>query len=148
MGLLYIFGAVIFFIAILAIVGRIRLNRIRRERHGKGFSRERFLEAFREIGIPENIPAAVFDFYGSQKAYRGFSFLPDDEYSKVLCDDPDDIDEDALALLKQLGMVLPPEYILKQRGDGPIKTLRDMILWLDWVRQRQPVAQDNSPAKL
>jgi hypothetical protein len=50
---------------------------------GKGFSREQFLQAFREIGIPENIPAAVYDYYGSQAAYKGFSFLPDDEYSKV-----------------------------------------------------------------
>jgi hypothetical protein len=79
----------------------------------KGLSREQFLQAFREIGIPENIPAAVYDYYGSQEAYKGFAFLPDDEYSKVLYDDPDDLDEDALALFKQLGMVLLPEYILK-----------------------------------
>jgi hypothetical protein len=104
--------------------------------------------SFREIGIPENIPVAVYDYYGSQAAYKGFSFLPHDEYSKVLCDDPDDLDEDALAVLKRLGMVLLPEYILKQRGDEPIKTLRDMILWLDWVRQHQPVAEENSPAIL
>ena len=51
-------------------------------------------------------------------------------------------------MLKRLGMVLLPEYILKQLGDEAIKTLRDMILWLDWVRQHQPVAEENSPAIL
>ena len=50
--------------------------------------------------------------------------------TSILYDDPDDLDEDALALIKRLGKAMLPEYILRERGDKPIKTLRDMVMWL------------------
>jgi hypothetical protein len=138
MQLLYIFAAIILLIALLAIESNLRLRRIRLGRKGKGFTRDQFVEAFRQIDIPDNIPAAVYDYYRSKKGWEDFPFLPDDEYSKVLYDDPDDLDEDALALIKCLGMAMLPEYILREWGYKPIKTLRDMVIWLDWIRQHQP----------
>ena len=128
MRFLYIFGAFILFIAIWVAVDQFRLRRLRRQRQGKGFSRERFIEAFRPLGIPDNIPATVYDYYGSQKAWKAFPFSPDDRYSEVLHDDPDDLDEDAIALVQQLGMLLLPERVRREYDDKPIKTLRDMVL--------------------
>lgn len=145
MKLLYIFAAIILFIALLTIEAHLRFRRIRLDRNGKGFTREQFVKAFQASGIPDDIPAAVYDYYRSQKGYADFSFLPDDEYSKVLYDDPDDLDEDARALVNHLGMVLPPNYILREWSDKPIKTLRDMIAWLDWIRQNQRANRGKTP---
>jgi hypothetical protein len=142
----YIFAAIILLIALSAIESNLRLRRIRLGRKGKGFTREEFVEAFRQIDIPDDIPAAVYGYYRSQKGWEDFPFLPDDEYSKVLYDDPDDLDEDALALIKCLGMVMLPEYILRGWGDKPIKTLHDMVIWLDWVRQHQPGNRSMNPS--
>jgi hypothetical protein len=147
MQLLYIFSTIILLIALLTIESNLRLRRIRRDRKGKGFTRKQFVEAFRQFDIPDDIPAAVYDYYRSRKGWKDFPFLPDDEYSKVLYDDPDDLDEDALALIQRLGMAMLPEYILRERGDKPIKTLRDMVIWLDWVRQHQPANRTTSPSQ-
>jgi hypothetical protein len=138
MGLLYIFGAFLLFVAIGIAIRKLRLRRLRNQREGKGFSREAFMEAFQQSDIPENIPAAVYDYYRSRKTWKDFPLAPDDKYSEVLCDDPCDVDGDAVALVQLLGMRLLPEYIRKEYGDRPIKTLRDMVLWLDWIRQHQP----------
>jgi hypothetical protein len=138
MQLLYIFAAIMLLVALLTIASNWRLPRIRRDRKGNGFTSEQFVEAFRPIKIPDDIPAAAYDNYRSRRGWEDFPFLPGDEYSKVLYDDPDDLDEDALALIKRLGKAMLPEYILRERGDKPIKTLRDMVMWLDWVRQYQP----------
>lgn len=140
MGFLYILGALLLFIFFGTLVGALRLRRIRRQRQGKGFSRADFVEYFRHLEIPAHIPAEVYDYYVGQKAWKDFPFSPDDKYSEVLCDDPIDMENDVRALVERLGMLFLPEYILRQRGDQPIETLRDMVLWLDWVRQHQPTA--------
>lgn len=126
------------------IVAQLRLRGLRHERQGKGFTREKFINAFHELGVPDDIPAAVYDYYTSQKAWKDFPFYPDDAYSEVLHDDPEDLDRDALALIQRLEMLLLPERILREYGDKPIKTLRDMVLWLDWVRQNQPAASKSA----
>jgi hypothetical protein len=138
MGLLYILGAFLFFIALGAIWNEAKLRRLRRERQGKNFSRDRFIEEFRHLGIPEEIPATIYDYYCSQKPWKDFPFSPDDTYSEILHDDPADIDNDATVLLGRLGLILVPGYIRELYGDKPIETLREMVLWMDWMRQHQP----------
>jgi hypothetical protein len=138
MGLLYGFIGFVLFVAIWVVVDRIRLQMLRRQRQTNAFSRDQFIETFRQLEIPDIIPSTVYNYYGSQKAWKNFPFSPDDKYSEVLHDDPDDLDEDASALVQRLGMILPTEQTLRHYGDKPIKSLRDMVLWLDWVRQHQP----------
>jgi hypothetical protein len=87
---------------------------------------------------PEEIPATIYDYYCSQKPWKDFPFSPDDTYSEILHDDPADIDNDATVLLGRLGLILVPGYIRELYGDKPIETLREMVLWLDWMRQHQP----------
>jgi len=138
MGLLYILGGFLLFIAVGAMWNGAKLRRLRHERQGKEFSRERFIEAFSQLGIPEAIPATVYDYYGSQKSLKDFPFSPDDTYTEILRDAPEDIDDDAIILVGKLGMLVVPEYVRREYGDKPIQSLREMVLWLDWMRQQQP----------
>ena len=141
---LCILGGILVFIVIGMVVDNLRLGRLRRQRRGGDFGREPFIAAFRQDGIPDNVPAAVYDYYGSRGIWKDFPFSPGDRYSEVLCDDPEDLDCDARALVERLGMRLPPEYIRREWGDRPIQTLRDMVLWLDWIRRHQPATAEVS----
>jgi hypothetical protein len=129
--------AMLLFIAIGSVVDNLKLLSTRRKRKGKGFTREHFIASFRPFAVPDRIPATVFDYYTANGIWKDFPLSPDDTYSQVLCDDPDDIDEDALVLVERLQMRFLPEYILREYGDKPLVTLRDMVLWLDWIRQHQ-----------
>ncbi len=137
MALLYIFGGILSFIAAWMLVNRLSLRRLRVRRKKEGYGRDQFLEAFRDLAVPVEIPAVVYDYYASLPAWRNFPFSPDDEYSKVLRDEPLDLHEDERILISRLGMMFPPEYILREWPGQPTRTLRDMVIWLDWVRQHQ-----------
>jgi hypothetical protein len=147
MGLLYIFGAFALFIGLWSVVHSIRLNRLRHERKEKGFTRKHFINEFEQSGISADIPAAVYDFYSDTKQWRDFPFAPGDKYSTVLAIAPDDIEADAHTLVERLQMTFLPEYILCEWGDKPIETLRDMVVWLDWVRRNQPGVRDQRTTK-
>lgn len=76
-GLLYIFGAILLCIAIWTVVDQLRLRRLRRRRQGKGFTSEQFIEAFRPLGMPDNIAATVFDLLRLYQHLEGiFHSLP------------------------------------------------------------------------
>jgi len=133
-----------FVVGIALMVGNsvkeLRLLGLRHCRRGKGFTREKFVESFRSIGIPDEIPATVFDYYTSSGIWKNFPLSADDAYSQILGGDPDDIEEDAHDLVERLQMHFLPKYVLQKYGDKPLVTLRDMVLWLDWVRQHQPAS--------
>jgi hypothetical protein len=134
-GLLYIFGGFI-----VLILGGIIAYQLRLFRH-RGVSREDFIKEFRKRDLPEAIPAAVYDYYRSSAMWKGFKVSPDDAYAKVFREEHEDIDDDAEQLVKQLGMHMPPEYVRRQ-WEKRLETLRDMVLWLDWIRQHQPKGAD------
>jgi hypothetical protein len=121
-------------------VKEVRLLGLRQHRRGKGFTRENFVESFRSIGIPEEIPATVFDYYTAAGIWKNFPLSPDDAYSQILSDNPDDIEKDARDLVERLEMHFLPKYVLQKYSDKPLVTLRDMVLWLNWVRQHQPAS--------
>ena len=137
MALTYILGIPSVLIAIWIVVDRVRFRRLQNKRIENGLNREQFVEAFRKCGIQEFIPSTVYDYYGSQATYKNFPLTPDDSFFEVLSDDPDDLDKDACTLLDLLGMKLPPEGVRREFGNRPIKTLREMVIWLDWVQQHQ-----------
>ena len=133
-GLFYVLGGVFLFMVITSTV-YMAVQQLRLRRH-RGVSREQFIEAFRDLGITKAVPAAVYDYYRSVGMWEDFSVSPSDSFSKILSGEPEEVEEAAEHLTKQLGIRLPPEYILQQ-WDKPVETLRDMVLWLDWVRQHQ-----------
>ncbi len=128
--LLYIFGAGIALVFIATIVHQLRLHRHR------GVSREDFVKEFRKLEIPDTIPAAVCDYYKSLAVSKRFTISPDDTYSDLFSDELEDIDDDAEHLVQKLGMQLPAESVLRE-WEKPLKTLRDMVLWLNWIHQHQ-----------
>jgi hypothetical protein len=130
--MLYAFGAMVFFIVAWTAAYHIRLSR------RKGPSREDFLATFHSANIPETIPVIVHEYYKSS-VFGGYAVSPDDSYDEVLKMGDEDIEDDAEYFVKKLGLELPTESVL--RGwPSPVRTIRDMVLWLDWVRQQQAKA--------
>ena len=140
------------------VVGTI-IAQLRLRRH-RGLSRDEFIAAFTGEGVPAEVPAAVYDYYKKQVISTHFSVSPDDSYEHVFNEAPEDIDDDALYLMKKLGLKPPSKELMIQwsskvralRRTGaqtvslavdmsywgqPILTLREMVLWLDHVRRQQ-----------
>lgn len=118
-------------IAIIAFFGQRHLGRHR------GVSREEFIRAFVASDIDSDLAGAVFDYYKSQVRDQQFSVAPDDDYEQVLMAGDEEIDDDAEALMKKLGLRRPPEYAAV-RSETRIRTIGDMVRWLNWVRSHQP----------
>ena len=114
----------------------LTVEQLRLRRHS-GASRDEFVRSFDGTGIPDEISATVYDYYKSAALSPKFGILPDDTYEETLRKGDEDIDGDARFLLGQLGLKMPPQETLVQR-DMKIRTLRDMVAWLDWVRTHQP----------
>jgi hypothetical protein len=124
-----IFGVLVLYIVGWMIADNAKLRRRR------GPSRDEFIAAFQNENIPEKISAAVYDRC-TRFASRGYAPSPDDTYDGVLRMLHEDVDDEAELLVKELRLVLPAESVLRE-WPSPVRTIRDMVLWLDWVRQHQ-----------
>jgi hypothetical protein len=131
MAPVYIIVGVLVVIATWTFVDQVRLARHR------GISREAFIDEFHKENVPPEIPAAVYDHYRSLSHSRRFSVAPDDSFDKVFRQCHEDIDDDAEDLARKLNLQLPIEMVLR-KWPAPLRTLRDMVLWLDWIRQQRP----------
>jgi hypothetical protein len=130
MGLLYLIVGVVAAIATWSFADQLRLARRR------GISRAAFIDEFRKAGVPDEIPAAVYDHYRSLSRAKKFSVAPDDSFDRVFRECHEDVDDDAEELARKLKIELPIEMILRE-WPAPLRTLRDMVLWLNWVRQQR-----------
>jgi hypothetical protein len=133
MVFVYALAVLIPVIALGAVLNQIRLSRHR------GVSREAFIEEFQKNGISLAIAATVYDYYRSLAISKKFTVSPDDSYDEVFGEAHEDIDDDAEDLVRQLGMEMPIEPVLRE-WETPLRTLRDMVLWLNWIRERQETA--------
>ena len=145
---------IIVFVAVALTVGQLTFRKHR------GISREEFIKAFSQTEIPAEIPATVYDFYAKRVVFQHFSIAPDDSYQEALHECEEDIEDDARFLLQKLGIKPPSlevhqqwsEQVLSTRAKSqpmpnflvdpakllqPIQTVRDMVLWLNWVQQHQ-----------
>lgn len=150
---LYFLAAFAVFIAAAKFVLDLRMRKHR------GVCRKEFVETFSGLDIPTEIPEAVHDYYKRMVMFKSFGVAPDDTLEE-LHKGEEDIDDDTRFLMKKLGLKLPPEEVRRQwaeqrlsarakplltvatdptRWTQPIQTLRDMVLWLDFVRQHQNV---------
>jgi hypothetical protein len=114
----------------------ITIEQLRLRRH-RGGTRDEFIRCFDGSGIPYAIPETVYDYYKSCALSRKFGIVPDDAYEETLRKGEEEIDSDARFLLDQLGLRMPPNEILVERN-ARLRTLRDMVIWLDWARTHQP----------
>ena len=129
-------------------------------RKHRGVPRDQFIAAFADTSIPSDIPATVYDFYKERVLSKNFVISPDDSYEYVMQEAEEDIADDSRFLIKRLGFGSPPQELWVQWAERvlatrattphgpnlspdsnqwmqPIQTVRDMIFWLDWVRQHQ-----------
>lgn len=159
--ILWLLVAFVVFILIAVFFRERRLGK------HKGLSREEFINEFTNLGIPTNISEAVYRHYTASVFFKKIRIAPDDSLGQLLQKGEEDIDDDARLLLKKLNLEPPPEPARiqwteqmlvarrKQRDTlspsteaassmQPIQTLRDMVLWLDWVRQHQAVSTGTS----
>ena len=138
-AILYILCGTILLASVFTLRRYLKLRQVRRQRKNKDFTREKFIDSFRPLGVPDAIPTTVFDHYTSHGVWKDFPLSPEDTYSEVLTDDSEDIERDARVLVERLGLHFLPEYIRREFGDKPFVTVREMVLWLEWIRQHQPV---------
>jgi hypothetical protein len=147
----FVVGGFVLFIGVATL-----LSDLRRRKH-EGVSREEFVRAFGQTGTPD-IPEAVYKFYTRSWFFGNLTIAPDDSLERVLNKGEQDVEDDAALLMKKLGLKPPSEEVRlrwneeirasRGRSDtprfstdrnlpSPIQTVRDMVLWLDWVRQHQ-----------
>jgi hypothetical protein len=130
---------------------------VRRRKH-RGVSREEFVRAFAQTGTPA-IPEAVYNFYTRSWFFGNLTIAPDDSLERLFNEGEEDVEDDAALLMKKLGLRPPseevrlrwneeirtsrgkpsdaPRFSTDSNQPSPIQTVRDMVLWLDWVRQHQ-----------
>lgn len=133
---LYLIGGII----VVSVVAWVVTDQVRLRRK-RGLSREEFVATFRKEGIDDAVPGLVYDHYSSFAVGGRYAVSPDDSYEDVLHEGAEDIDDDAEHLLKRLRLQLPSESA-RREWSPPLRTVRDMVLWLDWIRRRQ---ESNGP---
>jgi hypothetical protein len=117
------------------MVGAARYQK--RLRSHKGWPREQFVSQFAEEGVPRTVAEAAYDYYKAQSLDASFTLAPDDSLWSVFRHSPEDIDDDAAAIARNLDLTLPSEAILRQ-WPSPLYRVRDVVMWLNWVAQHQP----------
>ena len=93
-------------------------------------SREEFVATFGRKGSMMPFLGCIrpLQFVCSRGRY---AVSPDDSYGDVLHEGAEDIDDDAEHLLKRLRLQLPA--VSEPRMVAAARTVRDMVLWLDWI---------------
>jgi len=103
----------------------------------RGVPRQTFLSRLSAEGIPENISSAVFDFYKAKARWKSFNPAPEMDINGVFEEGPEDIDDTAIDLLKQLHLEAPSELTRRAWRGGEVRTASDLAQWLYWASQHQ-----------
>lgn len=126
----YALGLLAIFVISGAIYYQIKLA----NRKG-GWTREAFVEEFQQLGVAASLAQAVYDYYQKHSVLRSFRVGPDDDLDRFYDASHEEIDEAAEELSAALGIRLPNESVLRE-WPNPIRTVRDVVMWLDWVSKR------------
>lgn len=130
-----VMGAAIAAVAIsLAAIGVLTIRAQRQMGKHRGVPRDEFIGTFPDV--PPAVSGTVFDYYRRRVWAKDFSIAPDDSFEQVLGEGDEDIDDDVQELVKRLGFRVPANYAVR-RSETSIKSVKDMVHWLDWVRQHQ-----------
>jgi hypothetical protein len=125
-------GVVLLTLAVgVAVVMRDQI----RLRKRKGLSKAEFCAAFHKEAVPESLVGAVYDYYSSFALGRQVAISPDDSFESLQVGQ-DDVDDDLNRLLKKLALERPSSVKLAELTE-PVRTIGDIVRWLNWVRQHQ-----------
>jgi len=106
-----------------------------RLRRRPGLTKAQFLEDFQKQSVPENIVAAVYNHYTSVALGSRVAISADDNLEDLRIGQ-DDLDEDLQRLLQKLALDIPSSSVLKD-SPQPLRTIGDVVNWLNWVSQHQ-----------
>ncbi len=115
-------------LAWLAHLGQLRKHR--------GLSREQFVEHFEATGILPATAGAVYDQFQSLGFWKQFRPSPADTLEGTFKTVDEDVEENLKDILTRLEIEMPDSGTLQAWGD-PIKTLSDVVRWVDWVSKKQ-----------
>lgn len=121
------------------LCARIADSKIRNRRilnQHTGLSRTEFVEYFKEQGIPPEIPAETYDYFRGVIGLGTFLPNPVDDIEVVYVIAGEDIDDALNAIIYRLGYELPHSGILSD-WHTQVRTIKDAVRWLDWVRRKQ-----------
>jgi len=122
-------------VAVFVCLTAIHRHRLRR-RTGK--SKSEFVQAFSELAVPDSIAIAVYDYYTLFAFGDRVAISPDDSFEDLRVGQ-EDLDDDLKRLVDRLGLEMPISVVLRD-SPFPIRTIRDVVLWLNWVKAHQPGA--------
>lgn len=114
---------------------RFALSRSRLLKRHRGLGLAEFLAHFESMGIAPEIATCVYDYCRWWMKRSSFQPHPDDDLDSVyrMLHDLDDV---LSGLIHRLGYEMPHSGILSE-GNAEIRTVSDVVRWLNWVRQRQ-----------
>lgn len=135
--MIYIAGAVFVVFGLFMISPMLFPSRKIREH--TGVPKAVFTSQLSSEGVPISISSAVYDFYKGMGYSKTFSPSPEMDIKEILDQEPEDIDDSAIDLLKELHLHAPSESDRESWfSDRDIRTADDMARWLYWASQHQP----------
>jgi hypothetical protein len=102
----------------------------------KGIAKDEFIQLFTSLGVAAEVAASVYDYYQQESGAAAFQVSPQFSLRAVFRKSHEDVDEDVTEILRELRIELPPESILRE-WPGPLLTVRDVVNWISWVRERR-----------
>jgi hypothetical protein len=106
----------------------------------EGVPRDVFTSQLFAEGVPEHISSAVYDFYLRKGYSKDFNPSPEMDISNILDEGPEDIDDAAKALLKEMHLNPPSEGDRESwSSTQDIRTVGDLARWLYWASEHQPL---------
>ena len=136
---------VIGFVLFCIIDDRVFTRKLRRK---TGWSRSRFIAAFELKGVDPRDAGVVHDFFQQWWDVRDYLVSPQDDLEKDYHFASIEYYESFTSILEQCSLELPPERIRLQWPGGPLQTVEDVVLWVDWVRHQQSPQTRDEPQLL
>jgi hypothetical protein len=123
------------FIAGVAGLGAISAGyyQIKLARRRAGWPLDRFVAEFEKAGVPPEISGTVYEYYRNHSVVPSYRVAPDDSLGRIYGASHEEVDDAAQAITERLGIKLPEERVLRA-WPTPLETVRDMVLWTNWVR--------------
>lgn len=135
MAIVVILALVVSGIVVISVISSQHFEK--RVQGHSGVSREVFIRHFAVQGVPPAVSGTVYDTFKAKVKSKKFMPSPEMPIEKVFEQLGEDTDDDALYILKTLGIPKPTDATLESWPGEGIQTISDLVMWTDWVRRHQ-----------
>lgn len=136
--MIYVVGGVVLVVGIFMISPMLFPGR--KIRGHKGVPKDVFTSQLSAEGVPEPISSAAYDFYKRKAHSKEFNPSQQMDINIIFDEWPEDIDDAAKALLKELHLNPPSEADRESwASERDIRTVGDLAQWLYWASKHQPL---------